>query len=383
MTEETEEILRLKDLQLKFYTYEGIVEALDGVEIDLKRGETLGVVGETGCGKSVTGLSILSIVLPPGRIEGGEILFNVKGRTINLLKTRDSIIRKIRGKYIAIIFQDPRAALNPVYTIGDQIAEVFLKHRLKELAEKAIERLDQKIGKNKKAGFLAKYHRKNLEMLLSNPNSLSLKVISKIPLLKGYKKLLYKEAKEEAVRMLRLMRIPDPERVVNMYPHELSGGMAQRAVIAMALACNPQILIADEPTTNLDVTVQLQILNLIKELKKEFSSSIIYITHDMGVVAEMCDRVAVMYAGNVVEVADVLELFKKPLHPYTQGLLESIPRPGHPFKSIEGTVPSLIDPPKGCRFHNRCQYAMDICRKEKPQMKKVGQNHSVRCFLYT
>jgi peptide/nickel transport system ATP-binding protein len=383
MTEETEEILRLKDLQLKFYTYEGIVEALDGVEIDLKRGETLGVVGETGCGKSVTGLSILSIVLPPGRIEGGEILFNVKGRTINLLKTRDSIIRKIRGKYIAIIFQDPRAALNPVYTIGDQIAEVFLKHRLKELAEKAIERLDQKIGKNKKAGFLAKYHRKNLEKLLSNPNSLSLKVISKIPLLKGYKKLLYKEAKEEAVRMLRLMRIPDPERVVNMYPHELSGGMAQRAVIAMALACNPQILIADEPTTNLDVTVQLQILNLIKELKKEFSSSIIYITHDMGVVAEMCDRVAVMYAGNVVEVADVLELFKKPLHPYTQGLLESIPRPGHPFKSIEGTVPSLIDPPKGCRFHNRCQYAMDICRKEKPQMKKVGQNHSVRCFLYT
>ncbi|MBS7270097.1 MAG: ABC transporter ATP-binding protein [Candidatus Freyarchaeota archaeon] len=377
----TEEILQIDDLQLKFYTYEGVVEALDGVKINLKKGETLGIVGETGCGKSVTGLSVLSIVLPPGKIEGGQIIFNVKGRAINLLNLGDSVLRKIRGKYISMIFQDPRSALNPVYTAGDQIIEALLKHKIKELAEKAIEELDKE-AKNKKANFLTRYCRNNLQKIVLNPKASSLKIVSKIPLLNRYKKLLYKQAKKEAIRMLRLMRIPDPERVVDMYPHELSGGMAQRVVIAMALACNPEVLIADEPTTNLDVTVQLQILNLIKELKQQFSSAIIYITHDMGVVAELCDRVAVMYAGNVVEIADTLEIFKNPLHPYTKGLLESIPRPGCQFKSIEGTVPSLIDPPKGCRFHNRCQYAMEICTRVKPKMIDVGKNHFIQCFLY-
>ena len=194
--------------------------------------------------------------------------------------------------------------------------------------------------------------------------------------------MLLEEAKKEAVNMLRLMRIPDPERVVDMYPYELSGGMAQRVVIAMALACNPEILIADEPTTNLDVTVQLQILHLIKELKDKISSSVIYITHDMGVIAEMCDRVAVMYAGSIVELADVIELFKNPLHPYTRGLLESIPRPGQPFKSIPGTVPSLINPPMGCRFHERCPYAMEICTREKPKFVEIKKNHFIQCFLY-
>jgi peptide/nickel transport system ATP-binding protein len=280
-----------------------------------------------------------------------------------------------------MIFQDPRSALNPVYTAGDQISEGLLVHRTKELVQRSIERLDEKI-KARKAGFLTKYHKRTLEKMLANPRAPSLQILSRVPIIRGYKRLLKKEAKNEAVNMLRIMRIPDPERVVDMYPHELSGGMAQRVVIAIALACNPEVLIADEPTTNLDVTVQLQILQLIKELKQKFSSSIIYVTHDMGIIAEMCDRVAVMYAGNVVELGEVLNIFQKPLHPYTRGLLESIPRPGVPFKSIEGTVPSLINPPEGCRFHNRCRYAADKCMKEKPRMIEAEKDHFVQCLLY-
>jgi peptide/nickel transport system ATP-binding protein len=377
----TEEILSIDELRLNFYTYEGIVEALDGVNLKLKKGETLGVVGETGCGKSVTGLSTMMLVPPPGRIEGGGVYANIYGKRIDLLKQKESLLRRIRGKDISMVFQDPRSALNPVYTAGDQIIEVLLHHRVKELVEKAIEQLDKEI-KSGKANFLKKFHRKTLQTLLTNPRSPKLRIMKRIPLLKGYRSIIRQEAKKEAIEMLRVMRIPDPERVADMYPHELSGGMAQRVVIAMALACNPSILIADEPTTNLDVTVQLQILLLIKELKEKFGSSIIYITHDMGVVAEMCDRVAVMYAGNVVEYGKVLDIFKEPLHPYTQALLESIPRPGKPFKSIEGTVPSLINPPKGCRFHDRCAYAMEVCAKMKPKMIEVENEHFVQCFLY-
>jgi peptide/nickel transport system ATP-binding protein len=187
---------------------------------------------------------------------------------------------------------------------------------------------------------------------------------------------------KEVVKILKAVEIPDPERVAHMYPHELSGGMAQRVVIAMALSCNPTLLIADEPTTNLDVTVQAQILNLIRHLKKDFNSSILYITHDLGVVAQLCDRVAVMYAGSVAETADVFEIFKNPLHPYTRALLESIPTPGQPFKSISGIVPSLIDPPQGCRFHDRCSFAMEICRKRKPVTLEISKEHFVSCFLY-
>jgi peptide/nickel transport system ATP-binding protein len=376
-----EEILKIDDLRLKFYTYEGVVEALDGVNLHLKKGETLGVVGETGCGKSVTGLSVLVIVPPPGRIEGGKVLFNPKGKPVELLELNEALLRKIRGRYISMIFQDPRSALNPVYTAGDQIAEVLLHHKKQELTQKALNRIDEEI-KSGKGGFLTNYYKGIFQKMIKNPRAPSLQILSKIPILRRYNRILKQEAKKEAINMLRIMRIPDPQRVVDMYPHELSGGMAQRVVIAMALACSPGILIADEPTTNLDVTVQLQILQLIKELKDQFASSVIYITHDMGVVAEMCDRVAVMYAGSVVEISEVLEIFKKPLHPYTQGLLGSIPRPGHPFKSIEGTVPSLINPPKGCRFHNRCPYAMDICTKIKPQMIEAEKGHFVQCFLY-
>jgi len=375
------EILDIEDLRLNFYTYEGVVEALDGVELSLRRGETLGVVGETGCGKSVTGLSIMVIVPPPGRIEKGKVFLRGKNKSIELLSQSDSILRKIRGKFISMVFQDPRSALNPVYTVGDQIIEVLLHHKLKKLTKRVIEGLATKI-KDGKAGSLGKFYKGLYEQMLEDPKSFKLRVLSKIPIIRRYKRLLYEEAKKEAVNMLRLLRIPDPERVVNMYPHELSGGMAQRVVIAIALACAPAILIADEPTTNLDVTVQLQILRLIRDLKKEMGSSIIYITHDMGVVAEMCDRVAVMYAGSVVEIADVMKIFKNPLHPYTQGLLESIPRPGKPFKSIEGTVPALINPPKGCRFHNRCRYAMEICARVKPRLVNVGKDHSVQCHLY-
>jgi peptide/nickel transport system ATP-binding protein len=323
----------------------------------------------------------LVIVPPPGRIEDGRIFLKVKGKTVDLLSQNEAILRKIRGEYISMIFQDPRSALNPVYTAGDQIVEVLLHHRRKKLIQNALERLNKEIETGK-AGFLTKYYKEILQKMLKNPKAPDVQILSRIPIIKRYKRVLKDEAKKEAVNMLRIMKIPDPERVADMYPHELSGGMAQRVVIAMALACSPGILIADEPTTNLDVTVQLQILQLIKELKEKFASSVVYVTHDMGVIAEMCDRVAVMYAGSVVEFARVLDIFKKPLHPYTQGLLESIPRPGVQFKSIEGTVPSLINPPSGCRFHNRCHYAMDRCAKEKPRMVEVEKEHFVQCFLH-
>lgn len=395
----SEEILKVDGVRLNFYTYEGVVQALDGVELNLRKGETLGVVGETGCGKSVSGLSILNLIPPPGRIEGGRVLFERRGRELELLTEREAIMRKVRGRDISMVFQDPRSALNPVYTAGNQIVEVLLHHRAVDLIQRVIEQLDRRIADSKEtesekavkggkktakkgAGFLTKFYRNSLQRLLDNPKSRRMKIVRRIPILNGYRKMVKKEAKKEAVEILRIMRIPDPERVVDMYPHELSGGMAQRVVIAMGLACNPEILIADEPTTNLDVTVQLQILQLIKELKEHFSSSIIYITHDMGVVAELCDRVAVMYAGTVVEISEVVELFRNPLHPYTRALLESIPRPDHPFKSIEGTVPSLINPPKGCRFNDRCPYAMEVCHTVKPKIVEVKKDHFVECFLH-
>lgn len=365
------DLVKVEDLVLNFYTYEGVVEALDRVSLNVKDGEILGVVGETGCGKTMTGLSILVLVPPPGRIEGGHIFFNTDGQTIDLLSQPKEIPSTIRGKEISMIFQDPKSALNPVYTVGEQISEILLCHRKKEFIERLL-----------KQQTLNGIERRIYEKMLENPDSLVIKVVSKIPVVRKYKNKLMVEVKSEAIRILRGTRIPDPERVVDMYPHELSGGMAQRVVIGIALACNPKLLIADEPTTNLDVTIQLQILNLIRELKNQYRTTIMYITHDLGVIAEMCNRVAIMYAGNVVEIADVVEMFENPLHPYTKALLESIPRPGKPFKSIEGTVPSLINPPKGCRFHERCEQAMGVCKREKPAMKEVEKEHYVQCHLY-
>jgi peptide/nickel transport system ATP-binding protein len=380
-----EKLLDLQDLMLRFYTYEGVVKALEGVNLYVKKGETLGLVGETGCGKTMTGLSILFLIPSPGKIEGGSIFFKSKNRTLDLLSQDEPLLRSIRGKDISMIFQEPSSALNPLFTVENQISEVLLHHRREELAKKVLEGIERDLQSMKGGprGFIYGLERKIYKKMLEKPHSLSMKLLSRIPIVRRYQRRLKKEARKEVVKILGEMEIPDPERVADMYPHELSGGMQQRVVIAMALACNPTLLIADEPTTNLDVTIQAQILNLIKKLKKEFGSSILYITHDMGVIAEMCDRVAVMYAGSVCEIADVIEIFKNPIHPYTKALLESIPRPGKEFKSIIGMVPSLINPPTGCRFHPRCLKAMEICSQVKPEMTQVKKGHFVKCHLYT
>ena len=375
---EIENIVDVENLMLRFYTYEGIVEALDGVNLHIKPNEILGVVGETGCGKSVTSLAILGIVMPPGRIENGKIIINVNGKQIDILKLHEEAIRKIRGKDISMVFQEPRAYLNPVYTVFDQISEVLIEHRKQEFINRALQTLKNQPKKSTITNFYISIY----EKWSKNPNSLLIRFLSKIPILRRFQNPFKKELRKEVVQLLKSLGMADPERVADSYPHELSGGMAQRVVIAMALACNPTLLICDEPTTNLDVTVQAQILELIRALRGKFKSSILYITHDLGVIAELCERVAVMYAGNVVELAPVIELFKNPLHPYTRALLESIPRPGQPFKSIPGIVPSLINPPKGCRFNERCNYAMDICYKIKPKFIKVKEDHFVACHLY-
>ena len=378
------DLLTIKDLDVNFYTYEGVVEALDHVNLSLKDGETLGLVGETGCGKSVTSLSVLVLVPSPGKIQGGSIVVNSPNGQRDVLTLDEAAMRKIRGEEISMIFQDPRSALNPVYNVEDQIGEVFMQHRMEELNEEALQQIKKDLAESNNAfkKFFLRYQEGIYAKAVSNPKALSLKVISRIPVLNRYKNKVKQEVRKDVVRLLGLMKIPDPERVVDMFPHELSGGMAQRVVIAMALSCNPGLLIADEPTTNLDVTIQAQILVLIRELKEKFKSSVLYITHDLGVVAELCDRVAVMYAGNVAEIAYVEELFKNPLHPYTQALLESIPRPGKKFSSIEGEVPSLIKPPKGCRFNPRCQKATALCSTEKPALVEVDKDHFVMCHLF-
>jgi len=379
-------LIEIQDLVLRFYTYEGVVKALEGVNLSVKKGETLGLVGETGCGKTMTGLSIFSLIPAPGQIEGGKILFKGEDGIQELLSSDERTLMSIRGKNISMIFQEPSSALNPVYTVENQIAEVFLHHRRGELVKSALEGLERDIQDGDTGslkGFIYGLERKIYNRMSEKPNSLSLKLLSKIPIVNMYQGRLKEAVRKEVVKILREMEIGDPERVADMYPHELSGGMQQRVVIAMALSCNPMLLVADEPTTSLDVTIQAQILSLIKRLKKEYGSSILYITHDMGVIAEICDRVAVMYAGSTCEVADVIELFKDPLHPYAKALLESIPRPGKEFKSIIGTVPNLIDPPSGCRFHPRCPNAMEICSKAKPKMIEIKKDHLVACHLYS
>jgi peptide/nickel transport system ATP-binding protein len=402
-------LLEVQDLVLRFYTYAGVVKALEGVNLYLKKEETLGIVGETGCGKTMTGLSILSLVPPPGKIEGGKVMFQNGDKNMELLSQKDATLMDIRGKDISIIFQEPGAALNPVYTVGDQIAEVLLLHRKRELCKRVLAQIEkeeleekerkrkkiekeikdeetrkrelEKLERQKRENWKRGMEKKIYRTMLKNPNAISLKFFKRIPIIGRYRRLK-RETRKEVVKILRELEIADPERAVHMYPHELSGGMQQRIVIGIALACNPTVLIADEPTTSLDMTVQAQILDLIRRLKEKSGSSIIYITHDMGVVAELCDRVAVMYAGSVCEVAEVKELFKNPMHPYTKALLESIPRPGQAFKSISGTVPGLIDPPPGCRFHPRCPFAMAECIEAMPKMNEVKKEHFVACYLY-
>ncbi len=318
-------IIEVKNLRTSFKTDAGLFYAVDDVSFDVEAGETLGIVGESGCGKSVTSLSIMGLVPnPPGKIESGEILF--KGK--NLLTLSREEMQAIRGNQIGMIFQEPMTSLNPVFTVGNQIAESISIHN---------------------------------------------------------KKLSRKELREKTLTMLKLVGISSPSTRIDDYPHQLSGGMRQRIMIAMALSCNPKILIADEPTTALDVTIQAQILDLIKKLQKEFQTALILITHDLGVVAETCDKVVVMYAGRIIEQGLVEEIFNHPKHPYTKGLLNSVPHfeSGARRKRLEtipGIVPSLSQLPEGCRFQARCRYVTDQCRKIDPPLETIDKGHKAACY---
>ena len=320
-------LLEVKNLKTHFFTEDGVVHAVDGVDFVVYPGEILGLVGESGCGKSVASLSVMRLISPPGRVLEGEILLD----GTDLLNLSESEMMKVRGNRISMIFQQPQTALNPVFKVGDQISEVLSIH--------------QDFGKE--AGH------------------------------------------QRAVELLKMVGIPEAERRAESYPHELSGGMAQRVMIAMALACVPELLIADEPTTALDVTIQAQILDLVLEMRKNLGTSVILITHDLGVIAEMAERVAVMYAGEIVEQAESIELFDNPLHPYTQGLIGSIPILGkikERLDVIPGSVPNLVDPKPGCRFAPRCaarvKYDLKICGESDPQLIEVKPGHIVRCWLY-
>ncbi len=320
-------ILDIKNLHTQFFTEGGVVRAVDGIDFSVKRGEVVGLVGESGCGKSVTSLSIMRLISQPGKIVEGQIIFDNQ----DLVALPESRMVEIRGNRVSMIFQQPQSSLNPVFRIGDQLSEVLQIHQDvgKELGEK------------------------------------------------------------RAIELLAMVGVPDPESRIKAFPHELSGGMAQRVMIAMALACVPELLIADEPTTALDVTIQAQILDLMRNLRSKMDTAIILITHDLGVVAEMCDRVNVMYAGRIVEQAPVGELFKTPKHPYTDALIGSTPILGHadkPLTTIPGSVPNLIDLPSGCKFSPRCvarlQYNLEICLHEEPELKLLSPGHTVRCWLY-
>jgi len=316
-------LLEIRALQTHFKTPQGTARAVDGVDLTVREGEVLGVVGESGCGKSVMALSVLRLVpRPPAFFAGGQIRF----RGNDLLRVSDEEIRRIRGNRISMIFQEPMTALNPVFTVGNQLSEVFRVHQ----------------------------------------------------------RLSRSEARQRAVEMLGLVGIPSPERRYRSYPHEMSGGMRQRVMIAMALACRPDLLLADEPTTALDVTIQAQILDLMKGLREQLGTAIVLITHDMGVVAEMADRVAVMYLGRVVEEAETRELFEHPLHPYTRGLLRAIPSVSEEKSElfeIPGTVPSPVDLPSGCPFHPRCPDGREVCRRERPALEELRAGHRVACWV--
>jgi peptide/nickel transport system ATP-binding protein len=533
-TDDENILVEINDLFVNFYTYQGVVQAIEGVDLVVRNGETLGLVGETGCGKSVTASSVMKLILsPPGKIESGSVYFmeppevrakrreyeaearawftkltevekkkltatytrftgfkkRVKPLTskdvdktvvpdiapprvvslylankasklpkndkmtqdavrknYDLLSKSNVYMQKIRGKFISMIFQEPTSALNPVFTAGDQIAEVIMQHRKAEMAGRVLKRLNKEIEliKNKDrprklptshtldmpedkqavhknpARRMAyecsvchtevskdddwcdncgvEYHgdlswtlrplvlqtyKRLLQSVQNNPDSKN-PFISRIPLIKRYKIELYDEAFREAVRMLEVVRIPDPKGVAIRYPYELSGGMQQRVMIAIALACNPKLLIADEPTTALDVTIQGQILKLMRDLKEAYGSSILLITHNLGVVAEMCDRVGVMYAGSMAEVGISRDIFKRPMHPYTQGLMKAVPSiqmEAERLYTIRGSVPNLIYPPSGCRFHPRCDYSKKYCERIKPELKEIEKGHFASCHM--
>ena len=374
------------DLVTNFYTHEGVVKALDKVSLSVDHGCTFGLVGESGCGKSVTVRSMMRIIQEPGKIDGGQVLFypenNGSDAAIDLLQQSETTMKGLRGDKISMIFQEPNAALNPIMSIGEQVAESFLFHRKEEMCQQILMDMDASIPKTHPLKILLKAL---YRLAATRPEALILKLFSKTPLLKSWENRLKKEAMRRAVEMIAKLSIPHAQAIARRYPHNLSGGMKQRIVIAIALACNPLLLIADEATSNLDVTIQAQILDLLKDLKQKVISSVLLITHDLGIVAETCDRVGVMYAGNLCEVADVKDLFREPRHPYTRALLNAVPRFSHEgeLESIEGNVPNLVDPPSGCRFHPRCRDVKTICKEAFPAIKELGNNHQVACFLYT
>ncbi len=379
-------LLETVDLRTNFYTYEGVVKALNGVSVVIDHGSTFGLVGESGCGKSVTVRSIMQIIQEPGKIEDGKVIvyFNEDDQSegIDLLQQTEAYMQELRGDQISMIFQEPNAALNPIHSIDEQISESFLIHRKTEMRQKIIADLKDEISKS--PSLFKQLQLSLFERQVKNPEDLLIKVLSHIPCARRWEQRLYKEATKRSIDIISKLGIANPEQVVTRYPHEISGGMKQRIVIAIALACHPTLLIADEPTSNLDVTIQAQILELIRELKKESISSVLFITHDLGVVAEVCDRVGVMYAGNLCEVANVHELFTNPKHPYTKALLNAVPKISQEgaLESIEGSVPNLVHPPSGCRFHPRCPEAMETCKVEFPPSTEITDNHFVSCYLY-
>jgi oligopeptide/dipeptide ABC transporter ATP-binding protein len=352
------------------------VHAVDGVSFDIRDGETLGLVGETGCGKSVTARSFIRLVqTPPGVYAGGEIAFwSAEARAtgadpVDLLAVSDREMLDIRGDRIAMIFQDPGKALNPALSIRDQIAEVFYQHRSDEILAALGPRVPRLIRRaaRQKASSLERF-------LLRLP-----------PWRKKFAQMREK-VDDLVAAALSETQIPNPRKIMSSYPHELSGGMKQRVLIAQALACNPDVLIADEPTTALDVTIQARILELIAELQERLQTSVLYISHDLSLVKEICDRVAVMYAGRIVETGTTDEVFSDPKHPYTRGLMAAVPSASHTrgeLAAIDGNVPELVDPPPSCRFNTRCPYAVEICRTTDPEMIPVGNEHRVACFAYS
>jgi peptide/nickel transport system ATP-binding protein len=361
---ESETVLETRDLTVNFQTYRGEVKALDRVELSLFRHEVLALVGESGCGKSVTALTILGLLPQNAHVLGGEILF----RGEDLLKKSDEEMRSIRAEEIAAVFQDPVTFLNPVLTIGLQLKEAFQVQREPLWNGTSKDQTESGVGDRNIKDFLLRKHE-------PRPES-GIKISGR---------RMQRVAEELSKEILKLVRLPDPERILAQYPHELSGGMRQRCMIAMALARRPSIIVADEITTALDVTVQAQILSLLKELRDAIDASTLLITHDLSIAAETADRIVVMYAGNVVEVASTKHLFRKPLHPYTQLLMKCIPdvrKPVIRLESIQGSVPDLIEPPLGCRFHPRCPFAMETCRVNKPILKEAEDGHLVHCHLY-
>ncbi|MEJ2294361.1 MAG: ABC transporter ATP-binding protein, partial [Candidatus Lokiarchaeota archaeon] len=375
-------ILEVKGLKTYFFVEEGIVKAVDGVSFDIYEDEVLGLVGETGCGKSVTALSILQLIRSPGKMVDGAIYF--KGKEISQLNKKE--IREKRGKEITMIFQDPLNSLNPVLTVGDQLAEVFELHQKDEMKEKLSSMLLERQKKIKEIKNL-KTEIKHNEGSLDDDDQIT-QIKDKIDQLKSETKhvpTLKNALEESCAKIVREVGIADAKNVLKRYPHELSGGMRQRIMIAMALSCNPALLIADEPTTALDVTIQAQILDLMKILKQKYKTSILLITHDLGIIAELCDRVAVMYSGNIVEYATAEHLFKNPRHPYTKGLIAAIPsikQKNQKLKTIRGMVPNLIYPPSGCRFHPRCDFRLEICDKVRPKLIEIGDKYFVACHLF-